>query len=186
MRLATLTGSVLLLGSLAVGGCSASVSSGPDEVSTSELTEAVDGKLQDAKAEDAEVTDVSCDGALEPEDGAEQRCHFTDALDDRYGVTVTVTSVDGDELTYDLDVDPGQTVETDELEPEVTEQLTQLSGGVAPDAVDCPDDLPGQVDATTTCVLTAGEDRLETTVTVTSAEGPEVAFDIEVADEPLP
>ncbi len=186
MRRTALGGALVLLPLLSLVGCSVTVSNGPDAVSASELADAVDGKLQDAKAEDAQVSDVTCDGALEPEDDAEQRCHFTDVAGDRYGVTVTVTAVDGDELTYDLDPDPGQTVEVDELEPEVTKGLTEISGGTAPDAVDCPDDLPGRVDASTTCVLTAGEDRLETTVTVTSAEGPEVDFDIQVADEPLP
>lgn len=180
------TRSLVLLAALALCGCSASVSSGADAISATKLADAVDGKLQDIKADNAEVGDVSCDGALEPENDAEQRCHFTDVAGDRYGVTVTVTGIDGDDLSYDLDADPGQTVEPDELEPEVTTQLTDLSGGVAPDAVDCPDDLPGRVDATTTCILTAGEDRIETTVTVTSAKGPDVAFDIDVASEPLP
>jgi hypothetical protein len=185
----TALGALALLPVLAVTaltGCSVSVSNDPQAVSASDLADAVDGKLQDAKGDTAKVSDVTCDGELAPEEDAEQRCHFTDALDDRYGVTVTVTGIDGDELSYDLDPDPGQTIEPDELVPVVTDKLTEIGGGTAPDAVDCPDDLPGRVDATTTCVLTAGEDRLETTVTVTSAEGPAVGFDIQVADEPLP
>lgn len=170
----------------ALSACSGSVSSGSDTVSADELASSVDDKLQEIKDERSEVSDVGCDGEMEAEEGAEQVCHFTDVNDDRYGVTVTVTEVDGSDLSYDLQVDQGQSVVPDELEPVVTEKLTEISGGVAPDEVDCPDELRGNVDETTTCVLTAGEDRLEVTVTVTSAEGPEVEFDIEVADEPLP
>ena len=174
-----------LLVALSVSGCSASV--GKEAVSASELADRV-AEEQQAQNPDKKVTDVTCDGELEPKDGAEQRCHATDARGDRYGLTVTVTGVDDDEdkVSFSTDPDPGQTIETDELEPEVVAKLTELTGGTAPDAVDCPDDLPGRVGATTTCILTAGEDRLETTVTVTSAEGPAVGFDIKVADEPLP
>ncbi len=173
-------GALLFLG---VSACSVSTST---SVSTDQLTEQVDATLQEQKSDKAEVRDLTCDGGLDAEVDATQRCHFVDALDDRYGVTVTVTGVDGHDLSYDTDVDPGQTVEPAELEPELTTQLTDYSGGVKPDDVECPDELPGMVGATTTCILTAGTDRLETTVTVTSATGPDVKFDIAVADEALP
>lgn len=181
-----LPGTLALCAVVALAGCSVSVGQDREAVSATRLAAAVDSMLQDAKSEQAEVEDVTCEGELEPEEGAEQRCGFTDRFGDRYGVDVTVTGVDGDELTYDLDPDPGQTVEVEELEPELVSQLSELSGGVPPDAVECPEDLPGREGATVTCVLTAGTDRLETYVTVTSAEGPDVAFDVEVAEEMLP
>ncbi|MFB9313916.1 DUF4333 domain-containing protein [Nocardioides plantarum] len=174
---------VVLLVAVAAGGCSSSTEN--EAVSASKLADRV-ATEQQKQNPDTKISDVSCDGEIKAEKGAEQRCHASDVRGDRYGLTVTVTSVDDGKLSFSTDPDPGQTVEPDELEPEVTAKLTELSGGTAPDAVDCPDDLPGRVGATTTCILTAGEDRLETTVTVTSAEGPKVGFDIKVADEPLP
>jgi hypothetical protein len=174
---------VVLLVAVSASGCS--VSKDKEAVSASKLAEQVGDKQQEQNP-DKKVSDVSCDGELKPEKGAEQRCHATDARGDRYGITVTVTGVSDDKVSFSTDPAPGQTVEPGELEPEVADKLTELSGGTAPDAVDCPDDLPGRVGAKTTCILTAGKDRLETTVTVTSAEGPKVGFDIQVADEPLP
>jgi hypothetical protein len=50
--------------------------------------------------------DISCPDDLEAEVGAETRCVLT-AGDDptEYGVTVTVTSVDGDTVNFDIEVD---------------------------------------------------------------------------------
>jgi hypothetical protein len=50
--------------------------------------------------------DISCPDELEAEVGAEVRCTLT-AEDDptEYGVTVSVTSVDGDDAQLDIQVD---------------------------------------------------------------------------------
>ena len=62
--------------------------------------------------------------------------------------------------------------------------LEQQSGG-RPD-ISCPEDLAPDVGATTTCTLTAGDDPTEydVRVTVTSVDGEEVRFDVEVDDQP--
>ncbi|MGB0102192.1 MAG: DUF4333 domain-containing protein [Nocardioides sp.] len=73
------------------------------------------------------------------------------------------------------------TVEGDRLEGEVSTQLEQ-SVGVAPDAVDCPDDLEGEEGSSVRCTLTAGSDTVGLTVTVTGVDGDNVDFDIEVDD----
>jgi hypothetical protein len=50
--------------------------------------------------------DVSCPEDLEAEVGAETRCTLSVAGDDEeYGVTVTVTSVEGDTANFDIEVD---------------------------------------------------------------------------------
>ena len=50
--------------------------------------------------------DVSCPEDLEAEVGATTRCTLTaDGLDGEYGVTVTVTEVDGDRASFDVEVD---------------------------------------------------------------------------------
>ena len=50
--------------------------------------------------------DVSCPDDLDAEVGAEARCTLTvDGDDKEYGVTVTVTSVEGDTANFDVQVD---------------------------------------------------------------------------------
>ncbi|GAB2870200.1 DUF4333 domain-containing protein [Nocardioides pacificus] len=71
------------------------------------------------------------------------------------------------------------------LEQTVLERMTDYAG-VAPDEVECPDGLEGEEGKTQRCVLHAGEDRVGVTVTVTSAEGDTVNFDIEADDEVMP
>jgi hypothetical protein len=50
--------------------------------------------------------DVACPDDLEAKVGAKTRCTLTaDGLDGKYGVTVTVTKVDGDQASFDVQVD---------------------------------------------------------------------------------
>jgi hypothetical protein len=50
--------------------------------------------------------DISCPDDLEAEVGAETRCTLTAGEDPtEYGVTVTVTSVEGDTVNFDVEVD---------------------------------------------------------------------------------
>ena len=50
--------------------------------------------------------DVSCPDDLDAEVGAETRCMLTvDGDDQEYGVTVTVTSVEGETANFDVQVD---------------------------------------------------------------------------------
>jgi Domain of unknown function (DUF4333) len=69
-----------------------------------------------------------------------------------------------------------------DVEDQISSQL-ESQVGQAPDKVDCPGDLEGKVDATMTCVLTAGTDTVDVTVTVTEVDGSDVKFDIQVADQ---
>ena len=68
-----------------------------------------------------------------------------------------------------------------DLEKGVTDELTELVG-TAPDDVTCPGDLDAEVGTTMRCTLTAGEDELGVTVTVTEVDGSDIAYDIEVDD----
>lgn len=69
-----------------------------------------------------------------------------------------------------------------DLEKQVKDQLTEQVG-TAPDDVSCPDELETKVDAETRCVLTAGEDQVGVTVTVTSVDGDKYNLDIVVDDK---
>jgi hypothetical protein len=58
--------------------------------------------------------------------------------------------------------------------------------GVRP-SITCPDDVDAKVGAETRCTLTGGDDPTEygVTVTVTSVDGDDARFDVQVDDEPL-
>jgi hypothetical protein len=75
--------------------------------------------------------------------------------------------------------DSTPTVKQSKLEDKISSQL-EAQVGTAPDDVSCPDDLEGKKGTTMRCTLTAGEDKLGVTVTVTSVEGKQVNFDAEV------
>ena len=74
------------------------------------------------------------------------------------------------------------TVSRADLEAEISRQLA-AEVGAAPDRVDCPDGLHGEVGATQRCTLTAGADTLGVDVEVTAVDGTDVSFDIEVDDQ---
>ena len=94
-RLRLLITSPVLLGLAACG----------TSVVTAEDTAA---KAEEALEEEIGVRqDVSCPDDLEAEEGAETRCLLTTAGEDptQFGVTVTVTSVEGNTVNFDIQVD---------------------------------------------------------------------------------
>jgi Domain of unknown function (DUF4333) len=74
-------------------------------------------------------------------------------------------------------------VDKAELAKQISAQLKQQVGR-APDSVDCPDNLKGEVGATTRCMLKDGDDAYGVNVNVTKVEGTNVNFDIKVDDQP--
>lgn len=86
--------------------------------------------------------------------------------------------------TVSADVDLGPGVEPEKLATQVSAALEE-SVGVAPDDVECDDQLDARADATTRCVLTAGEERYGVTVTATEVTGDTVDFDVQVDDQPM-
>lgn len=70
-----------------------------------------------------------------------------------------------------------------DVEKQVSSAL-EKQVGQAPDSIECPDDLPAEVGAEMTCVLTADETTIDVTVTVDKVDGNNVGFDIKVADAP--
>lgn len=91
-------------GALAVTGCGA-VELAADTLSASEVATTAENALE---AEVGARPDISCPEGLDKEEGASIRCTLT-APDDptEYGVTVTVTSTDGDtRLGVEVDDEP--------------------------------------------------------------------------------
>ncbi|MEH3067976.1 MAG: DUF4333 domain-containing protein [Aeromicrobium erythreum] len=72
-----------------------------------------------------------------------------------------------------------------QVEQQVMDSLREKYGR-APDRIDCPGRLVGEVDRTMRCTLVDGDTRFGLTLTVTSVTGKRVRFDIQVDDAPLP
>lgn len=138
---------------------------------------------------------ADCPTDLDSAVGASITCTATGG-GETFDVAVTVTSVAGDTINFDLErvgaptVEPAAPVEPAAMQADagavagtdvasaVSAQLTTLTG-VTPDEVSCPD-LPAEVGASIRCELVAGPDTLGMTVTTTSVDGDEVLFDFAV------
>lgn len=80
----------------------------------------------------------------------------------------------------------GKSIDEAKLEEQVATQLQEQVGADEAPNIDCPGDLKAEVDKVMHCTLTTNdsEDEYDVRVTVTSVEGKNAKFDIEVADEP--
>ena len=144
-------------------------------------------------------TDSSdCPTDLQGEEGQSIVCKATKG-GEAFDVKVTVTSVAGDTINFTIERVGGLAATatpeaTPEIETDAAPQvegksvaqsvLTQLAAdGKQVDEVSCPD-LPAAVGATQRCTLRAGGDTYGVTVTVTSVQGTDVKFDIQVDQTP--
>lgn len=97
--------------------------------------------------------------------------------------TTTQEPAGADASAAQAPADPGDgAVDGPAVAESVSTQLTKIVGR-APDNVTCAD-LPAKVGAAIRCVLTDGSDKYGVTVTATSVQGSNVAFDIKVDDQP--
>ncbi len=74
-------------------------------------------------------------------------------------------------------------VDKKDLAKEISVQYKNQIGR-APESVECPDDLKGEVGATTRCTLNDGGETYGVDVNVTKVEGTDVRFDLKVDDKP--
>jgi Domain of unknown function (DUF4333) len=151
-------------------------------------------------------TDSSdCPTDLQGEEGQSIVCKATKGAE-AFDVKVTVTSVAGDTINFTIErVGGSPAVATPAATPDVATDtatatataptvegrsvaqsvLTQLAAdGKQVDEVSCPD-LAAEVGATQRCTLKAGADTYGVTVTVTSVQGTDVKFDIQVDQTPI-
>lgn len=157
---------------LALVGCSGEVSVGSDpSVEQTSLEEQV---AEAFTGEGADTVEVACEGDLAAEEGATQDCLATFNGAD-IGVRLTVDQVEGDQVDYS----PAFYVTVEELEATVEE--TYVGQGVSVDSVTCDGELLGEVGATASCEVTSAVDGDATIETVTtSADGPDIAYDLNV------
>ena len=141
-------------------------------------------------------TDSSdCPTDLKGEQGQSIVCKATKG-GEAFDVKVTVTSVSGDTINFSIERVGGPATATTarrhghRVAPTVAGKsvaqsvLAQLAAdGKQVDEVSCPD-LPATVGASERCTLKAGADTYGVTVTVTSVQGTDVKFDIQVDQTP--
>jgi Domain of unknown function (DUF4333) len=165
---------VVAAASMTVAGCSVSVNQ-EKTVAKGDVADQISEKVNEKAGHKPQS--VTCPGDLKASVGASLDCKMTDG-GQTYGVNVTVTSVDGDKVNFDI----VETVNKDDVAKQITDQLTQQFGRTP--AITCPDDLKGDVGATTRCHLTDQGTTYGVTVTVTSVANDDVKFDFKVDDQP--
>ncbi|CAL9458364.1 hypothetical protein SUDANB121_02602 [Nocardiopsis dassonvillei] len=193
---------------LLVTGCSFSLG-GPGAVDAEQVAERSGEMLAEQVGQTPD--DFTCADDLPAEVGAEIRCELTSG-GDTLGATVTVTSVDGDNVNWDVKVDDAVaeegadggtaagtepaagdgttavaangTVPADQVAQKSSDALA-ASVGQTPDGFTCMEGLPAQMGAEIRCNLVDGGTNYGVTVTVTSVDGDNVGWDVKVDDQPL-
>jgi mRNA-degrading endonuclease toxin of MazEF toxin-antitoxin module len=159
---------------MAMAGCSFS-SNTEKTVAKADVADQISAKVNEKAGHKPQS--VTCPDDLKATVGASLDCQMTDD-GQTYGVNVTVTSVDGSRVNFDI----VETVNKDDVAKSISEQLAQQFGRT-PD-VTCPDNLKGDVGATTRCQLTDQGTKYGVTVTVNSVEGGDVKYGFKVDDQP--
>lgn len=171
-----LAGSVMMAAAATLTACSFSASVGDTSVSKEDVQKQISDKV--AEQGGTKPDSVTCPGDLKAQVGATLDCKMSDGSKN-YGVNVTVTSVDGKTVNFDI----VQTVDREAVAEQISEQLTKQVGR-APESVTCPSDLKGDKGETLQCELTDSGETYGVTVTVTSVKGGDVKFDFKVDDQP--
>ncbi|CAM3189957.1 hypothetical protein BST27_15575 [Mycobacterium intermedium] len=153
------------------GACSVSTSK---SVSQAEVSDQIAEKLTDPEGNKPE--EVSCPGDLEAKVGAQLNCKMK-VKGVTYDVNVTVTSVEGKDVKFDM----VKTRDKDEVAQAISDQLLEQVGQ-RPDSVTCPENLKGLEGATIRCQLVDGSKKYGITVTVTNPQ--DISFRYKVDDHP--
>ncbi len=162
-----------------VGACSCSIGAhGPKAVSRSDVADQITSKMTDAAGN--KPSSVTCPDDLPAKVGAQLNCEMK-VQDQTFNVNVTVTSVNGSKVNFDM----VETVDKNQVARRISDRLTQQIG-VRPDEVSCPDNLKGVRGATLRCQLVDGSKKYGINVTVTDVDAGDVKFDFKVDDEPEP
>ena len=157
------------------GACSCSIgASSSHAVSKTDVAQQITSKLTDAAGNKPDS--VTCPSDLPAKVGAQLNCEMK-VKNQTFNVNVTVTSVNGNDVKFDM----VETVDKNQVASVISAKLTQQVGK-KPDAVTCPDNLKGVEGATLRCQLTDGNEKYGISVTVTSVDAGDVNFDFKVDD----
>lgn len=160
-----------------VAGCSCSIGSS-HAVSKSDVAGQITAKMTDAAGDKPES--VNCPNDLPATVGAQVTCEMK-VKNRPFGVTVTVTSVEGGDVKFNM----VETVDKNQVAAAISGQLGQRVGR-KPDSVTCPDNLKGVAGATLRCQLTDRGQKYGVLVTVTNVAAGDVNFHFKVDDRPQP
>lgn len=159
------------------GACSCSVGSS-HAVNKSDVAGQITSKLTDAAGDKPDS--VNCSNDLPAKVGAQLNCEMK-VKNQTFNVNVTVTSVDGKDVKFDM----VETVDKARVASEISNKLTEQVGR-RPDSVTCPDNLKGVRGATLRCQLTDGNKKYAVLVTVSNTDAGDMNFDFKVDDQPEP
>jgi Domain of unknown function (DUF4333) len=174
----TLLASGAAVGLLAgVNACSCSVGSS-HAVNKSDVASQITSKLTDAAGNKPDS--VNCPNDLPAKVGAQLNCEMK-VKNQTFNVNVTVTSVNGNDVKFDM----AETVDKKQVASIISDKLTQQVGR-RPDSITCPDNLKGVQGATLRCQLVDGSDKYGVAVTVTNVDAGDVNFDFKVDDHAEP
>jgi hypothetical protein len=188
-RRAATVGTLVLGVVVALGGCG--------KVATND---SVEDQIKSQLGTDS----ADCATDLKGEVGQSIVCKATKGDAPPFDVKVTVTSVEGDTINFDIErlaaaptvapaapasdtaadvapSSPSATVDGKNVAQSVFDQL--VSNGKQVNQVSCPD-LTAQVGASQRCTLMSGTEKYGVTVTVTTVQGTDVKFDIQVDQTP--
>lgn len=122
---------------------------------------------------------VTCPSDLKGEVGATVTCETTTSDGQPIGAVVTVTSVDGSTVNYNVSTEARPVPQT-LLESKVKE-LVEPQLGVPVTSLTCDGDLPPTMGGTQTCSVAAGGNTIPLKVTVTQVDGGLINFSVEDA-----
>ncbi|MEE3750447.1 DUF4333 domain-containing protein [Mycobacterium intracellulare] len=160
-----------------ITGCSCSIGSS-HAVSRSDVAGQITAKMTDAAGNKPES--VNCPNDLPAKVGAQVNCEMT-VKNRPFGVSVTVTRVDGSDVKFDM----VEMVDKNQIAAAISTQLGQRVGR-KPDSVTCPDNLKGVAGASLRCQLTDRGAKYGVLVTVTNVDAGDVNFHFKVDDRPQP
>lgn len=160
-----------------IAGCSCSIGSS-HAVSRSDVAGQISAKMTDAAGNKPES--VNCPNDLPAAVGAQMTCEMK-VKNRPFGVNVTVTSVEGGDVKFDM----VEVVDKNQIASAISTQLGQRAGR-KPDSVTCPDNLKGVAGATLRCQLTDRGQKYGVLVTVTNVAAGDVNFHFKVDDRPQP
>ena len=146
----------IVLAVTGVAGCSKTVSK-------SDVQSQITTKITDSGGKKAES--VTCPNDLKGEVGAQIDCTMKDG-DKTRTVNVTVTSIDGDNVKFDM----VKIYNKDEVAGDIKDQLTQQLG-TKPDTVTCPDNIKGKDGASMRCEATIDGQKYGVTASVDKDQG---------------
>jgi Domain of unknown function (DUF4333) len=158
------------------GACSCSVGSSSHAVSKDDVASQISAKMTDPAG--LKPQSVTCPNDLAAKVGAQVDCTMK-SNGQSYAVNVTVTSVNGSDVKFDM----VQKIDKTQIADDISAKLTDGAGN-KPDSVTCPDNLLAKVGAQLNCTMNAKNQTYNVNVTVTSVSGTSVKYDmVETVDK---